>query len=343
MRFTETPLSRRRILATLGLATAGTVADAATRRIAVAQDNVVSGSAGATSVTVPGPLTSPAPLAPTGETGDPRVLNALTVAVRDVNVCASEQGGILMELSVKEGDEVEQDTVIARLDDRVLQKAKDVADTRVRAAEAEADKDISERYAWASAETAYADYISGFEANREAANAVSEYDIRQYKLKYQESKFQVEQVRYERRIAVTKRDVAIAEASSAAVELELSRMRAPVTGIVIRKFCERGEWLRPGDPIVQMLQQDQFYVQGFASAAVFEPQQLLGKPVKVEIPLARGRVIAVDGTVTIADPAVRTGGIFRVCATIPNMKENGVWVLRPGVWTKMTILTGEVR
>lgn len=329
-------LSRRQILATLGVASVGVVASA------VAQEPESSSTAPTTVPRPLTPLTPPASLATTGrtgETGDPRILNALTVAIRDVHVCASEQGGILMELSVKEGDEVEQDTVIAKLDDRVLLKAKEVADTRVKAAEAEADKDISERYAWASAETAYAEYISGFEANRESAGAVSEFDIRQYKLKYQESKFQIEQVRYERRIAITKRDVAFAEASSAAVELELSRMRAPVTGVVIRKFCECGEWLKPGDPIVQMLQQDQFYVQGFASAAAFEPRQLLGKPVKVEIPLARGRMMTIDGTVTIADPAVRTGGIFRVCATIQNTKENGVWVLRPGVWTQMTLLT----
>ena len=335
----DNSLSRRRWLTAMGVAS-GLVAAGNGRGndVAMAQSGVVTPLSSAAPPPLPQGISDEITELPRGATNNPRVLRAMTVPIRDVKVLVSEQGGLLMDLTVREGDQVEAGIEIARLDDRVLQKAKAVADTRVLAAEAEAKKDIQFRYAKSAADSAYADYISGFEANREAANSVSAFEIRQYELKYRESLFQMEQVRYELRVAGAKLDVSTAEAAAATVELELTRIRAPVTGIVIEKMRDRGEWLRPGEPIVRILQQDELYVQGWASAAHFSQQELLGRPVRVEIPLARGRTIPVDGSVTFADPTVQTGGIFEVRATIKNTKENGVWVLRPGVWTTMTLL-----
>lgn len=344
-------LTRRRAMTALGLMTVGgTIAMAQTTDsqllppppTAAGNKSPLPSVASTTAappplVTAAKPETGPAKLTG-GSTSDPRVLQqCFTVAVMDVQICAPEQGGILMNLYAKEGDEVKEGDLIAQLDNRSAIKAKEVADVRVKAAQEEADKDISIRYAVASAETAYADYMSGIEANKQAAQSVAEYDIRRYKLKYQESLLQIEQAKYEMKVAVLKKDVATAEAEAAAVDLDIRQAKSPATGVIVEKYRDVGEWLKPGDPIVRLLKLDTLYVQGSANAAYFEPYELVGKPVKIQISLARGRVLEVDGAVTFSNPKVEVNGNFAVRATIQNQKENGAWILRPGAMVNMTL------
>ena len=279
----------------------------------------------------------PPGIAMMADNGVLRELPCVTRAILDVQLCAPQRGGLLVSLKKREMDEVAKDEVVAQLDDRLVQQSLASAEARVRAAKEEAEKDISVRYAKVARDSAQKELEYHQDTNRRETRAVPAYEMRRYELKYVETGLQIEQAEYEQGISKLKLDVAEAEAAAAAIEVDIRQVKAPVAGIITQRFREEGEWLSPGTSIVRLLQLDELYVQGHVPATLFEPYELHGKPVRVRIPLARGQLREIETTIHFSNPLVRTNGSFLVQAIIPNPRENGRWVLRPGVDVMMTL------
>lgn len=67
------------------------------------------------------------------------------------------------------------------------------------------------------------------------------------------------------------------------------------------------------------------------------PGDVFGKPVKVVVELADGKLFVFDGEVTFVSPLIEAGSQYRIWAEVENRQEHGQWLLRPGMQAEMTI------
>ena len=185
---------------------------------------------------------------------------------------------------------------------------------------------------------AWADWQGDLKANLDNPKTVAESDIRQKKLVYERSMLQIEKSQKDRELArldaLTKR----AERDAAKMALEWRTIKAPFDGEVVNLYRKQAEWVAPGDPILKLVRFDKLYVENFVDAHAFNPGELQGKPVTVQVPRARGQEISVPGFIVyVAQELTTDGKSFRVRAEVENQLENNSWLIQPGVKARMTI------
>jgi multidrug efflux pump subunit AcrA (membrane-fusion protein) len=110
--------------------------------------------------------------------------------------------------------------------------------------------------------------------------------------------------------------------------------------MVEKKFRKQDEWVAPGDPILYLFRLDTVHVEGAVEQSKYDPHELQGCDVTVEVQLARGRKETVRGKITKVSSVVRLDGKFEVRAEVPNRQEHGTWLLRDGLLATMTIHLG---
>ena len=76
-----------------------------------------------------------------------------------------QEAGVIQEIPVNEGQQVDEDQLLLQLDDRKAQKEQEVAEAKYDAAKAKAEDDINVRYAVAAAAVAKAEYDVNEKAN----------------------------------------------------------------------------------------------------------------------------------------------------------------------------------
>jgi macrolide-specific efflux system membrane fusion protein len=112
---------------------------------------------------------------------------------------------------------------------------------------------------------------------------------------------------------------------------------APIDGVVVTLFHERGEWVAAGEPVVQVVRIDKLRVEGFVSATDVSPIDIAGRPVVASVHLAQRGEARFTGKVVFISPQVQAGNKYRVRAEVANRIENGQPVLRPGMTANLTI------
>jgi membrane fusion protein (multidrug efflux system) len=113
------------------------------------------------------------------------------------------------------------------------------------------------------------------------------------------------------------RDIALLQARLAQVALERKLIKSPLTGVVVAKKKEPGEWVDPGAVIFEVVSFDQVFVQILLSFEQALPLTL-GQEVKVELPqLPKDNVVT--GRVDFIDPRVdAASGYQRVKILLTN-------------------------
>jgi multidrug efflux pump subunit AcrA (membrane-fusion protein) len=91
--------------------------------------------------------------------------------------------------------------------------------------------------------------------------------------------------------------------------------------------------------VFHVIQLDKLKVEGEIEFASFSPSQIIDRPVSVEATL-QDRKVQFEGRITFVKPLLDPRGkTFQVQAEVDNRKENGHWVLWPGMLVDMTIHT----
>jgi RND family efflux transporter MFP subunit len=232
---------------------------------------------------------------------------------------AAEEDGMVIELAVDEGDAVKKGQVLARL-----------RDTRARLDVAKFEADLASKKASVGEQTAEVaraklDVDRLAELQQRASAAWSEMEDKK-------TAYAAAQARLE----VANADVASAEAALNWARERLARMtiEAPFNGRVIAKRTEMGQWVRQGDPVVELLDLDQI------DARVDVPEQYVDRiagaeqPVRIRVQ-GTGEVLEapVSAIIPDADPLSR---LFPVRIRLNN--EGGK--LRPGMSIVGLVPTG---
>ncbi|WP_197524847.1 efflux RND transporter periplasmic adaptor subunit [Botrimarina hoheduenensis] len=273
---------------------------------------------------------------------DPRIEKCLIDFLYDVEV-PGEESGVLVFLGVKEGDLVEAEQLIAQVDDRDVRQGYRIAQYGKRAADARAEDDIEIVYSRAAAAVAREDWQEMEQAHLRVNKSTTENERRKAKLEYDRSKLAIEKAEKDRILAKLDADTKQAELDAAQIAVDKRRVLAPFTGVVLEVLRDEQEWVQPGEPIVRIAQLDTLKIDGFLYFDEYDPGEIDGCEVTVEVTAGRGRVHEATGRIVHVDPRAQPMGKryrYRVRAEVANRQVKGRWLLQPKLPTTMTIHLG---
>ena len=262
--------------------------------------------------------------------------NCLITLSEEAQVPANEPGA-LIHLSVKDGDTVTKDQLLAQIDDARSQIECEAARFKWQVSKLKSENDISVRYSLATADVAETEVKKNLEANQKVAGAVPEINILEAKLKVTEAKLKAEQDRFTMKTDGIEAQGHKAEMDGAQENINRRKIRSPLDGIVVDLRRHEGEWIQAGDPLLRVVRVDRLRVETYVPAADYSAADLSGRLVTVNVTLPHGREEAFYGKVVFINPQVETSGEFRVRVEVLNRKENNFWLLRPGLLAEMTI------
>lgn len=284
-----------------------------------------------------------APAAPAANPNGEPVLDRCLVSLADEARVPAQEAGVLVELAVREGDKVTAGQVIARLaaDQPEMEKRRATAEFEQATAKAESDVDV--RYAQAAEGVAKKAFEKAEQSHESVKGAVTEVERDRLRLEWQKATLQIEQARLERRLAALAAEAKRAEVDAADRAITRREIRSPIDGVVEDVARHQGEWMQPGDALAHVLRTDTLRVEGYVDAAKWDPGEIRGRPVTVEVELANGRREAFEGRIAFVSEQVESGGDYRVYADVGNRRaaagagDGGEWLLRAGQTVRMTI------
>ena len=265
-----------------------------------------------------------------------RIERALVSLIDDVQVSA-QQEGLLDQLHERRGKHISEGELLAEIDKTMAEVQLLAATIQYEAAMAQANDDIDVRYAEAAADVADAELREKEEANRRVPGTVTVAELRRLELTRQRAVLQIDKSKMELNVAQMNAKVHSAEVEVAQNNLEQRKILSPVNGIIAATYFQKGEWVNAGDVVARVVRMDTLQVEGFLNANEFNPHEIADRLVTVEIQLAGGQPLSVQGRIVFVSPLIQAGGKFRVSAEVENRREGGHWILNPGTGAAMTI------
>ena len=251
----------------------------------------------------------------------------------------AREAGVLVELSVKEGDTVRRGGAIARIDDSQPRFEKQKASAEHDQAIAKAKSDVDVRYSVAAEKVAEAEVEKAVASNRRIPGSVTQVELARLQLNQKKSELQIEQAQLERQLSSL--DVQSKEVEVLAAENRIGRRQiaSPIDGMSVQVYPHLGEWMQPGDPLARVVRTDKLRVEGYVDSSKYEPSMVHNRPVTVSVMFADEREESFKGRIVFVSPLVEPGGDFRVWAEVENRQaKNSVeWLLRAGQTATMTI------
>jgi multidrug resistance efflux pump len=269
------------------------------------------------------------------QAADP-VVDALVKFDKDIPLPAKEPG-VLIHLTLKEGDSVKAGQEIGQIDDSEPQMQKKVARYALDAAVKKAKDDVEIRFAKAQADVAKAEYDVLRETNKIAPKAITQVELRAKKLEWDRAVLAIEKSGKDQELATLEAWTKKAELEAADMAINRRKIIAPFEGEIVEIQRKQDEWVNAGDPILRLARRDVMHVEGAVEQSDFDPHELTGSQVSVEVQLARGRTETVPGRVIHVSPVLSYDGRFIVRAEVANQQAAGNWILMDGQKAKMTI------
>ena len=263
-------------------------------------------------------------------------LRGVVVCIDEVELAVSESGVLTQALS--EGDIVSEGDVVARTDDTDAKARRMMAFYGYKAAEKEISSTIRMQYAEKNMEVAKAAYDDAVAANRRQKKAISEFEVRRRKFEWESGMLNIENTQHEMDVAKVTLQEKKAEYEAATLMLRHHEVRAPISGIVEKKYLGKGSFVRPGDPICRILRLDRMRVQFEVPIGMVAPAELKGKTVtvRVEVGSMNGEPVneTFEGKIDFVSPSMELNDVIRAWAEFDN---RGDFVVRKNMVAWVTI------
>ena len=255
--------------------------------------------------------------------------------IDQAEVPAQEQG-VLTKFFIQEGYEVKKDDPLAQIDDEQAKMSVQVQQAKLNAAEREASNDVNIRYAKAAKNVAEAELKSAKETIARVPGAVPATEIRKLELSVVQATLQIEQSTNQFEISKYQVDVSKAELDAAKLGVTRRVVKSPISGIIVEKYRNEGEWVKPGDPIVKVVYFEKLRVKTTFDINRIPLQRVLKHNAKITVVQKPGMTF--NGRVVFANPVVQSGGAYEVWIDVDNVVEkDGFWALQPGMNAIVTI------
>lgn len=265
--------------------------------------------------------------------------------INDVDVSAQEPG-LLTELHFREGQAVEEGQLLADLDSSDAIVRLQEASLNHQVAVMEATNDINVKASDSAAKVAQAEVEESEAVNTESPGSIPATKLRRERLTAERSQLQVDVAQLEFDIAGITANVRQQQVKAAENSLGRRSIRAPLAGVIERRYKEIGEWVALGEPICQVVRMDRLRVEGFLSSSEHPPVLVLDRPVTVRLKdkelaakmekLINGK-LEFTGKISFVSNLIQAGGEYQVWAEIDNLAVGTQWILRPGTPVEMEV------
>ena len=253
----------------------------------------------------------------------------------------TEQKGLegrSVAVPLRKGMLVTEGQVLGKFDDRELSWKRQIAEYELKVAKAEAEKKIEVEYAVKSVHTEQAGLAMLKEANSRHEGAVSQMEVLQAELKVEQALAYYELQDYNLKIIKSAEvDARAAQLAMADVLLELRQIVSPISGMIVKIEKAEGEWLREGEPVLEIVQLGTLCVVCKVNANLYDQNSVGGRGVSVTAPLPNGKTEEFPGKVVFVNPIIDSGDTFDVYIEVQNRPYGNSWLLQPGRMVSATI------
>lgn len=264
-----------------------------------------------------------------------RAENCMVQYINKVNVAAKAEG-TLMELRFEEGKTVNEEDVLAVIDDTAAALALELKKAEEKEAILNAANEVNLEDAKNSEELASAEAEAYRELRREGA--IPYWEMEKKRLEAERARLRIDLAVMQKKIAEVQMIAKRSEREIAEFELTRRQVTAPSTGFIEARIAQLGEWVQPGTPIATLIQMDKLRVEGDIDALL--PGQILqGTPCEVTIYTQGENApgVVIPGTLGFVSKEIDLNNRHRVWVEIENTKEGNDWRFNPGMRAEIVI------
>lgn len=245
----------------------------------------------------------------------------------------AQQAGVLAKLNVVEGQMVGEGAALAQIDDAEARIVEDRARIECEIARLAATNAVHVRFAKKSVEVAEAELRRSTESNERYPKSISQSEMDRLRLLVERGRLEVEQAECEYRIAGFNLQVKENDYRAAQQKVQQHAITAPLAGAVVQVYRRRGEWVKPGEPVVRILRLDRLRAEGFLKMQQAS-SRLQGRSVRLLVDLPTGPHTEFAGRIVFLDPEIDpVNSQVRVWAEV----ENRGLQLQPGMRATMLV------
>lgn len=247
----------------------------------------------------------------------------------------TRQAGVLRALSATEGQMVKEGDVVAQIDDTEAGLQLRQAELELWIAREQSESNVTVRAAQKVAAVAHNDYQRALRTNEKNPNAISASEVEHLKLTAEKAALDIEDAERDFRIAQVNREVKENQRDLGAQKVQRHQVVAPLSGMVVEVYRQRGEWLEPGEKVVRIVRLDRLRAEGFVDAKQARPAWI-GMPVVVSAAVEENAPEQFTGKIVFVSPEIDpVNGQVAVWAEVANRELR----LRPGLRATMTMGT----
>jgi macrolide-specific efflux system membrane fusion protein len=264
--------------------------------------------------------------------GGPLEVESVVLRLIEEAEVPAQESGVVTSVKVREGQRVKFGELLTQIDDQVPRLAADAAKAQYEIARANATNDVQIRFTKKSLEVSEAELRRSTESIERFPKSVSQSQLDVEELTVQKNRLESEQAEQEQQIATLEMNAKENELTAARAEVTRRRITAPFDGVIVQVYVRKGEWVKPGQQALRIVNVDRLKAEGFVSADQASAN-LTGQTVKLTVE-ANGKPVDFPGKIVFVSPEVDPiTHQVRVWAEIDNREGK----LRPGQPAKMVV------
>jgi multidrug efflux pump subunit AcrA (membrane-fusion protein) len=247
----------------------------------------------------------------------------------------ARQEGVVESILVEEGQMVSKGDVLAQIEDEQARLSVERARTEAEIAKKQSENLFDLRTAELAHSVAANDLRRANESKAKFERSVSPADLDRCQWENDRTAIAVERSKFDMEIAKLMHKVRENELSTASSKLEEHKIVAPLAGMVVEIKLRPGEWVKPGEQVLRILQVDRLRADGFVKADEVRGT-LKGATVTLTVDRPGGGKVNSTGEVIFVSPEISpVDRKVRIWAAI----ENPDFLLQPGMNARMSIKT----
>lgn len=256
----------------------------------------------------------------------------LIKVIEEVAVPAIQEGPIL-NIQVKEGQVVQVGQPLMQLDDQLARLKQQQADLEQKIAAKKAGNRSSVLLAETETRVTNSSLQRAMESRKRFPDTPSQAEVDEIELRVAQAKQHLEQATQEFQLAEIAKELSVKNLELVTFELERHQIKSPIQGAVIEIIAKKGEWVRPGEPLVRVMRVDRLKVEGFLKRDSVSTL-LLDRSVSIVVEGGEGEKERHIGKIVFISPVVEPNDrTQRIVAEVDNSKG----LLGPGLRAKMII------
>ena len=271
---------------------------------------------------------------------DPGNIEAESVLLRIIDRVdiPARAPGVLQKVLVVEGQSIEAGATLAQVDETDAALLQEKAKAELELATMEAKNEIPIRAAEAALRFAREELNRLEMANKAIAQSISRSKLAEAQEKVELRQLSLNEEKHKQTLAAVMRRLKESDLRLSTRSVDLHAIVAAQSGTITQIYKRHGEWVKPGENVVQIVRVDRLRAEGFVPAQQVAGD-LVGASVTVTAQLPNRGALTFPGKIVFVHPEIDpVNGQMRVWAEVDNANQT----LRPGMHAQMTIVPRHV-